>query len=457
MKQHKPRLLLLNPPAAKPVFRDCYCSGPSKSTLYTHPLDLQLQSGYFSAEEFSLEFLDAVFEKINTAQTLERIKSFSPNVILSLIGDSFLQEDTAFISGLKSVFPKIRLYLSGDVARFDPLRTFDTTPQVDGILMDFASPGLFKHLRGEETPDVLSTSSAPSANETSKGFEYPLPYPGFVKKYKYQLPFFRHPNYYSIATSFGCPYSCVYCNTNMLGYRTRNIGDFVKELHFASKLGFKSLYIRDATFLHDRHRTLELLKAWKKTGLRFQWMCFTRPDLIDEELAEGVARMGCCLMMLGVESYDEMYLQNLSRNIRTKDMKRAFRILRKFRIRTAAQIIIGMHNDECENHDNASDYEQKLKRFLKAIDPDYISLNIFLPRPGIESENPTLKRLVSNTNINETMAGRINRYFYLCRLKTIVKQMSFIRSPAQLLCIVKSAANLLRNGERHTEHKFLKY
>ena len=446
MENQKHRLLLLNPPAVRPVFRDCYCSGPSKGAFFIHPLDLQIQSGYFNSGDFELEFIDAVLEKQGPDKTLEMIKAFCPDTILALVGQHLFENDKAFFRHLKSLYPHTRLFLSGDMARFAPLLTFKKMPEVDGILMDFSTPGLLAHLKGGRSSDlILKNETGSPAPGSQKNLQYPLPWKGFVKKYRYRLPFFQKPTYYSIASSFGCPYSCNYCNTHLLGYRTRRIDHFMEELYYASFLGFRSLYIRDATFFFDKKRTLRLLKAWAETGLTFQWMCFTRPDLINEELAEMAAKLGCCLMMLGVESFDESCLKDASRNMSKEEIKKAFNILRKVGIRTSAHIIVGMHNPDrssTEKMDRLDGYEKKMKRFLDMIDPDYISLNLFYPRPGIDMKNPFLSRLYLNREAHEAIARRINRSFYFCP-RSIANQILSVKSLDQFVLQTKIAGNLL--------------
>lgn len=445
MPNRRHRLLLLNPPAEKPVFRDCYCSGPSKGAFFIHPLDLQIQSGFFPTEDFQLEFVDAVFDGLNPIETFGKIKAFGPDTILSLVGQAFLEDDVFFFNTLKSSFPHIRLFLSGDTVRFTPWLPFKKVPELDGLLMDFGSPGLLKHLKGEVSPDLLIRPESGSFESIPQaGFEYPLPSADVASKYVYRLPFFEAPKYYSIAASFGCPFRCSYCNTHLLGYRTRSVEDFIQELYYASALGFKSLYIRDATFLFDRQRALKLLGAWEKTGLKFQWICFTRPDLIDRELAEIAARLGCCLMMLGVESFDESCLNDVSRSMGLEDIENAFHSLRKAGIRSAAQIIVGMHNIDRipdENSNRSDIYEKRLKNFLKSIDPDYVSFNVFYPRPGVNIENPVLRKLCSGADIYRIMADRLNRYFYY-HLRSIVRQISSIKSCKQLAFQVKIATHL---------------
>ena len=444
-------MLFLNPPASQTVFRDCYCSGAAKGPFSIHPLDLQLQSGYFSEKKFSAAFIDAVFERLNAFQTFKKIESFKPDVILSLVGDAFLEKDLVFLNRLKSLLPDTRLFLSGDIARFDSSSLFKRIPGLEGLLMDFSSPGLLQHLEGRPTNEVLLEPADKYIPRRTDLFSHPLPRRDFLQKYNYRLPFFQSPHYYSLVTSFGCPFCCQYCNTHQLGYRTRPTDDVVEELYYAKALGFKSLYVRDATFLYDKARTHRLLDAWEKTGLKFQWNCFTRPDLIDEELAQRALRLGCTLMMLGVESFDEKCLHNVSRQVARKDVTDAFHILRKKGIRTAAQIIVGLSTADCKDRKAAGKYEQQLKNFLNAIDPDYISLSIFYPRPGTKIDHPILNRMALNSKMHHHVANRINRYFYFYRPRSLARQVSFIRSPQQLAHMVRSAVSLLWHSKKELE------
>ncbi len=445
MPEHRHRLLLLNPPAPQPVFRDCYCSGISKGSFYVHPLDLQIQSGFFPEADFQLEFIDAVFERLKPSEVFKRIKLFKPDSILSLVGHAFFDSDAAFLRQLRTVMPSAKLYLSGDIVRFTPAEVFERLPESDGLLTDFGTPDLLNHIRGEDSPGVLTqNSSKKQGGKNLKRFRHPLPQDELINRYSYRLPFFKSPRYYSIATSFGCPFSCLYCNTHLLGYRTRPIDQVVEELYFASGLGFRSLYVRDATFLYDKERTLKLFREWKRTDLKFQWICFTRPDLIDAEVAEVAAGLGCCMMMVGVESYDENCLNAVSRNIKPSDMIKAFKTLRKFGIRSAAQVIVGLHNANQHSNQKLVEYQRRLEDFLKDIDPDYVSLNIYQPRPGVPTANRILEQLESGTERHLALADRINKHFYF-RPGAFFKQLATIRSFPQLALQSKIAASLFFN------------
>lgn len=446
MKSRKHRLLLLNPPSLKPVFRDCYCSGASKGTLVIQPLDLLMQSGYFDHKVFQVELLDAPFERLSVLQTLNRISGFKPDSILSLIGSVTLENDSQFLNRIKALWKNTRLIVSGDLPRFCHQDLFARVPAIDGLLMDFSSPALLCFLQGRPSKNMILRDQKGSYPESSGStFNHPVPLAHIVTRYPYKLPFFKSPRYYCITTSFGCPYQCAYCNTHLLGYRTRGIDKIIEELHYAHSLGYRSLYVRDATFLFDKDRTLQLFMAWERTGLQFEWICFSRPDLIDNDRAEAAASLGCCMMMLGVETFDESCLNDISRDVTLDSIKKAFWILRRNGIASAAQIIVGLQNRVSQPFSSSNtidEYEKKLKNLLKQIDPDYLSLNLYFPRPGIKSEYPLLMELESHMEDYRRLADQMTRQFYL-HPRSIFRQARKLKSLTQLSFQAKTAINIL--------------
>ncbi len=440
------RLLLLNPPSRVPVFRDCYCSGRTKGPFSIHPLDLQMQSGFFSSGGFQVDFLDAVFERLTSAETLKRIVDASPASVFALAGLEVLDADAAFFRELKSALPDVRIFLSGDIARFNPQRALDAIPESEGLLLDFASPSLFRYLTEGRAGDDMVLRMRPIVfpGPFHRTFSLPVPLVTVVQRYAYRLPFFRATTYYSLATSFGCHFSCAYCNTGQLGIRLRDTDECLDELRFASRLGYRSIYFRDATFFSDRSHSLSLIETWQRAGLRFEWICFTRPDLIDEEVADVAAGSGCRLMMMGVESHDEDCLRGLGRDIPVGVAARAFRILRKKLIPTAAGIILGLHTEGYGGSPDmeVSKYRNRLSALLRRLDPDYLAINVYSVRPGTDPNQPVLNALEKQRAEYQRLAGKISRSFYL-RPKSILRAVCRVRSIDQFALQTQSCLSLL--------------
>lgn len=438
------RVLLLNPPAPRPVFRDAYCSGPSKGPLLAAPLDLQVQSGFFHEAGFPLEFVDAVVSGRTEDEALAEARSARPDVVLALAGAYSWRNDAAFLARLKSALPSHRLFLTGDLARFDAARVWSDVPSADGVLRDFASPALRDHLvDARPSGELLLRPALPPSPEIAPAagrLEIPSPAPAVVAKYRYRLPFFARPRCYSILASYGCPFPCRYCNAHLVGFRLRDPGAFAAELRHAAALGLRSLYVRDATFAVNRQWTLELFRAWERERPGFEWICFTRPDLLDEELIERAARLGCRVMMLGVESTDEGWLRDMNRRPAPAQVGETFRRLRREGIRTAAQMMVGV-DDATGEADR--DYERRLLGFLEHLDPDFVSLNVFTRRPGLVVDHPRLSQVEARRADYEALAARVNRAFYF-RPRVVLRQLRHLRPSSQLPLLARLAWHLAR-------------
>ena len=90
----------------------------------------------------------------------------------------------------------------------------------------------------------------------------------------------------------------------------------------------------------------------------------------------------------------------------------------------------------------AGGYERNLFDFIERLSPDFISLNVFDRRPGIESNHRALARVELLSDRYGEMADRINRSFYF-HPKTILRQLLSLKSPKQLYLALESAMTVL--------------
>jgi radical SAM superfamily enzyme YgiQ (UPF0313 family) len=212
------------------------------------------------------------------------------------------------------------------------------------------------------------------------------------------------------------------------------------ELREAASRGIRSLYLRDATFGVDRRHTESLFEAWEGEGLRFEWMCFTRPDLVDEAFARRIAAMGCRLVMLGVESFDDGWLEAVGKGAEAEDGRTAVARLRREGVATAATIMVGM--DTAGGHGGA-DEEGRLLRELLRLGPDYVSLNVYASRPGVTGDHPSFRRIEAERSRYEALAERVNRRFYR-HPRTIYRLARGLRSWEQAWTAARMAVDRFR-------------
>src|SRR3989344_727403 len=217
------KILLLNPPGTKIYIRDYYCSKVSKTNYIYEPPDLLILSGILS-EKHRVAVIDAIAEKLSENDCIARILQFRPDAIVFLSGAVSFQEDFPFMEKVKRL-TNAKLIGSAD------------------IFME----------NGEK---ILE---------------------------KYRFPF-AYGKFATVLTDYGCPFRCKFCIMSNLGFKFRSAENVIAELQYIKSLGINEIYFDDQTFGVNRKRTIDLCNAMLANNLQMKWSCFSRVDLIDEEI-----------------------------------------------------------------------------------------------------------------------------------------------------------------------------
>jgi anaerobic magnesium-protoporphyrin IX monomethyl ester cyclase len=104
----------------------------------------------------------------------------------------------------------------------------------------------------------------------------------------------------------GCPFKCSFCDIAPYWGRLnthRPIEHYVDELErLVRTYGAQDVFIVDDTFVLSRKVIVQFCDDIVRRGLRFEWGCYARVDLMDEDLIERMAAAGCRKVFYGVES-----------------------------------------------------------------------------------------------------------------------------------------------------------
>ncbi len=204
-----------------------------------------------------------------------------------------------------------------------------------------------------------------------------LPFPAYeffpLKKYSMM----------SLITSRGCFYNCSYCcATRFWGRRVRfhSVERVVEEFKRIEELGFKSAKIHDSTFTLDRERVAEICKGLIREKVDIRWSCETRADHLDKEMLEVMAKAGCVLICMGIDSADEKVLLKNKRFFDLEYAKKVFAWCRELGIKTRAYVVFGLEGETEQS-------VRKTLKYLAEIKPDQIMLSLATAYPGTELEN----------------------------------------------------------------------
>lgn len=186
---------------------------------------------------------------------------------------------------------------------------------------------------------------------------------------------------WSIITSRGCPYRCKFCTVPAFwqnSYRQRspqNVFTEIKQL--VEEYGVSKIFILDDSFTANKKNTKTLLAMIKNSGLKFEWACLTRADLIDENLVSAMAEAGCSTISIGVESANQDTLDILNKHLKLESIEQAIAMIKKVKIRVRCSYIFGFPN-ETEKH-----LENNIK-FIQKTQPNEVQIYPLFPYFGTE-------------------------------------------------------------------------
>jgi radical SAM superfamily enzyme YgiQ (UPF0313 family) len=169
-----------------------------------------------------------------------------------------------------------------------------------------------------------------------------------------------------------------------IGYQYRSVDNVMEELRYVKTLGKKEVYFDDQTFGANKPRTLELCARMKEERLGLGWVCFSRVDLITEDLLSPMQESGCHTIMLGVESANDAILAAYRKGYTTAQVRDAFERCRRRKIRTVATFILGLP-EETEETARAT------INFARALNSDFASFNVAVPRVGTDLRSVAIR------------------------------------------------------------------
>ncbi len=193
-----------------------------------------------------------------------------------------------------------------------------------------------------------------------------------------------HARAYTIVTSRGCPYKCIYCSKPITGdtWRGRSVENVIAEWRLLVRdLHATEIGVTDDIWNLDLKRAKEICRRLVEEKLnRVPWVTIhgMKVNHTDLELFQLMKAAGCKRVGFGVESGDDEILKHVIKKSQTLDMVRtAFRQAKSAGLQTMGFFIFGMPHETEETM-------EKTIQFALELDPDLAHFMIAAPYPGTE-------------------------------------------------------------------------
>jgi anaerobic magnesium-protoporphyrin IX monomethyl ester cyclase len=364
---------------------------PPQFTRYPQPpMGLALIAAVLEEKGYEVSVIDA-----NAMQ-------LKPEDVVSRLGDADMVGLTAMTPTIstaidiarqiKKVKPELPVILGGAHATLLPEETLDAAPEIDIVVRGEGEETVIELLQALQSKQPLDGIQGISYRRDDNIISNPLrtgtidldslPFLAYHllpwKKYRPHPPHGRALSFAVVITSRGCPFQCAYCSKPIFGskFRAQSPERVVEELAFyQNELGIREFAFYDDVFTLDKKRAYAIADEIIKKGLRLQWTCETRVDLVDRELLSHMKQAGCYSVAYGIESASQEILDTINKGITLEQIEEAVRITREAGLQIVGYFMIGSPGESPETI-------RSTIRFAKKLKLDFAQFSVTTPFPG---------------------------------------------------------------------------
>ncbi|MGA9754249.1 MAG: radical SAM protein [Desulfobaccales bacterium] len=182
----------------------------------------------------------------------------------------------------------------------------------------------------------------------------------------------------SIATSRGCPFNCSFCSVIMMFGRKHRVTSIDRVIDEIRQNGAQArhIFFCDDNFTADRKRTKELCERIIAEGLKIEWSAQVRVESAkDPELLELMAKSGCYIVFVGLESINPATLKAYNKSQTVEGVKDCVNNFHKFGINVHGMFVFGSEEDHYQ-------VIRDTVKVSRQLDLDSLQYLMLTPLPG---------------------------------------------------------------------------
>ncbi|MBI1979149.1 MAG: cobalamin B12-binding domain-containing protein, partial [Elusimicrobia bacterium] len=316
------KILLIFPPL---VLEHRYAHNVGDSGGNLPPLGLLYMAAILEREGHEVQIVDSPVENLDLNQVIERVAQFNPQFVGIAALTSLAEKTQSLCKEIRKRFPGMKIFVGGPHPTVLPEQVLEQTG-ADVVIREEGEVVIADVIKNFER---YSEKKIVPAGKMKNLDDLPLPARHLIDLKKYTaLPnnYKRTPHSIHVVASRGCPYPCTFCFDANSGYRQRSVPHVIAELkHLKETYQAVEIAFWDDTFTVNRSWVMEFCDAMIREQMNLTWGCYSRLNLVDEELLSKMKKAGCWTMFFGIESGNQELLDNIKKKMTVEQMKEKVR------------------------------------------------------------------------------------------------------------------------------------
>lgn len=172
-------------------------------------------------------------------------------------------------------------------------------------------------------------------------------------------------NEYSMMTSRGCPFNCLFCINRDQTMRTMRYHSPEYVCDYMSciirQTGIKRFFFVDDIFILNKERVYKVCEEIERRRIGVQLRCFGHGNISDLELFKRMKSVGFYEIQIGVESGSQDILDRVRKSTTLEKIERSIKLIRKAGISPLALFMIGNIGETRDTIKQSIRFARKLK------------------------------------------------------------------------------------------------
>lgn len=355
---------------------------------FVPPTSLLVVAALMEREGVEVDLIDMEAEELSYPDTLERIRSFAPDLLGFTVTSWSLHSVLRWIKKFKAD-TAIPVLVGGEHLRLYPHETMTHTA-IDFCIIGEAElplPEFISAFReGRPFSGIKSLGFRENGNvvidRTIRFVEdinsIPFPARHLIRNERYGNVLSRKKNFTALISSRGCPFNCAFCTHNHQKYRARSPENVVDEIELNLKRhDIRDFDIYDSTFTADEQRVIRICEEIRRRKLEVGFTVRSRVDIVSREMIDSLKSAGCHTMLYGIESSDLDILKMMNKRISPDLVMKTVSYTKQQGIKALGFFLFGFPGETRQTIEDTI-------RFSLDLPLDYALYSILLPMPDTD-------------------------------------------------------------------------